>query len=103
MKDELKEQKHIATGRLHKGLTYKVLTKVSDFVEMNVYSSVDYWKAVNNPRFAKKANYNEIFRWASAKGIPTQYAGAIWKKLTGKKTKRVYMVSPMCFGKKVIN
>ena len=99
LKDELKEQKHIATGRLHKGLTYKVLTKVSDFVEMNVYSSVDYWKAVNNPRFAKKANYNEIFRWASAKGIPTQYAGAIWKKLTGKKNKKGVYGKPYVFWK----
>lgn len=62
LQKELIAQKHNATGRLSRGLNYKVKGTT-----LNVMSSVSYWKAVNNPKFAKTPNYNAIASWARAK------------------------------------
>ena len=62
LQDELKAQKHNATGRLSRGLKYHIKGNT-----LNVMSSVSYWKAVNNPKFAKTPNYNAIASWARAK------------------------------------
>ena len=62
LQDELKFQKHNATGRLSRGLRSEVKGTT-----LNVISSVSYWKAVNNPKFAKTPNYNAIASWARAK------------------------------------
>ena len=62
LQKELIAQKHNATGRLSRGLKYHIKGNV-----LNVMSSVDYWKAVNNPKFAKTPNYNAIASWARAK------------------------------------
>mgnify|MGYP000701635701 CR=1 FL=1 len=76
LQDELKAQKHNATGKLSRGLRYQVKDNV-----LNVISSVSYWKAVNNPKFAKKTNIEAIKRWVSTKGIPLYAAASILKKL----------------------
>jgi len=62
LQDELKAQKHNATGKLSRGLRYKVKDNV-----LNVISSFSYWKAVNNPSFAKIPNIDEIKKWLNAK------------------------------------
>ena len=62
LQDELKAQKHNATGRLSRGLKYHIKNNV-----LSMMSSVSYWKAVNNPLFAKTPNYNAIASWAKAK------------------------------------
>ena len=62
LQKELIAQKHNATGRLSRGLNYEVKGQT-----LNVTSSVDYWRAVNNPKFAKTPNYNAIASWARAK------------------------------------
>jgi len=62
LQKELIAQKHNATGRLSKGLRYEVKGTT-----LNVMSSVSYWKAVNNPKFAKIPNYNAIASWVRAK------------------------------------
>ena len=81
LQDELVAQKHNATGRLSRGLRYEVKGNT-----LNVSSSVDYWKAVNNPLFAKKTNIESVKRWVNAKGIPLSAASAILRKLNvGKK------------------
>jgi len=81
LQDELKHQKHNATGRLSRGLRYNVKGNV-----LSVSSSVSYWKAVNNPLFAKKTNIDAVNRWVISKGIPLSAAGAILRKLNrGKK------------------
>ena len=74
LQDELKAQKHNATGRLSRGLKYNVIKKGMSI--LNVTSSVAYWKAVNNPKFAKKPNLTAIQSWVRAKkGIePTSAA-----------------------------
>jgi hypothetical protein len=62
LQDELKAQKHNATGKLSRGLKYQVKDNV-----LSIISSVSYWKAVNNPSFAKIPNLNEIKKWLNAK------------------------------------
>jgi len=85
LQDELKAQKHNATGRLSRGLKYNVIKKGMSI--LNVTSSVDYWKAVNNPKFAKKPNLTAIQSWVRAKGLPENSVYPIWRKLFGN-TKR---------------
>ena len=62
LQKELIAQKHNATGRLSRGLRVEVKGN-----SLNVISSASYWKAVNNPKFAKTPNYNAIASWARAK------------------------------------
>ena len=62
LQKELIAQKHNATGRLSRGLKYHIKGNV-----LSIHSSVSYWKAVNNPKFAKTPNYNAIASWARAK------------------------------------
>ena len=78
LQDELKEQRHNATGRLSRGLKYDVKENV-----LNVFASVNYWKAVNNPKFAKKPNLNAIEKWVRIKGLPENSANSIFRKLQG--------------------
>ena len=47
-------------------------------------SSVAYWKAVNNPKFAKNYNYNELLKWVKLKRIPVSAVGRIINKLKNK-------------------
>ena len=62
LRQELIDQKHNATGKLSRGLRYHIKGNV-----LSIHSSVSYWKAVNNPKFAKTPNYNAIASWAIAK------------------------------------
>ena len=78
LQKELIAQKHNATGRLSRGLRYEVKGTT-----LNVISSVSYWKAVNNPSFAKVPNFSEIQRWISIKGLPLNSAVSIFRKLRG--------------------
>ena len=79
LQDELKAQKHNATGRLSRGLKYNVIKKGLSI--LNVTSSVAYWKAVNNPKFAKVPNFREIVKWVQAKGLPLSSAQSVLRKL----------------------
>ena len=81
LQDELKAQKHNATGRLSRGLKYQVIKRGLSI--LNITSSVAYWKAVNNPKFASKPNLAAIRSWASAKGLPARSVVPIWRKLVG--------------------
>ena len=78
LRQELIDQKHNATGRLSRGLKYHVNKRTNT---MSVFASVSYWKAVNNPKFAKKPNKNAIKSWVRTKGLPASSASAIFKKL----------------------
>ena len=76
LQQELIDQKHVATGKLSRGLKYHVRDNV-----LNVMSSVSYWKAVNNPNFAKKPNLPAIKQWVKHKGLPFTAAYPIFRKL----------------------
>jgi|TARA_R110002074_G_scaffold116668_1_gene248160 hypothetical protein len=78
LRQELKDQQHNATHKLSNSLKPKVKGKSG---VMDIITSKLYWKAVNNPAFAKPANINEIKKWLSAKGLPISSAPAITKKL----------------------
>ena len=75
LQDELKAQKHNATGKLSRGLKYHIKNHI-----LSIISSVTYWKAVNNPSFAKVPNLKAIQRWMSAKGLMGS-AASILRKL----------------------
>ena len=62
LQDELKAQKHNATGKLSRGLRYHIKNNI-----LSIISSVSYWKAVNNPLFAAIPNLNAIKSWLNAK------------------------------------
>ena len=78
LQDELKAQKHNATGKLSRGLKYHIKNNV-----LSMMSSVSYWKAVNNPLFAKIPNLNAIKSWMNTK-ILKGSAVAILSKLKNK-------------------
>jgi len=78
LQDELKAQKHNATGRLSRGLRYHIKNNV-----LSIISSVSYWKAVNNPLFAAVPNLSAIQSWMRYKNM-TGSAVPILRKLQNK-------------------
>ena len=94
LQKELIAQKHNATGRLSRGLKYQIKGNV-----LNIHSSVSYWKAVNNPKFAKKTNIETIKKWVSQKGLPQSAAYPIFQKLTNNKNtnRRGYYGQPYAY------
>ena len=77
LQQELIDQKHVASRKLINGIRYHV---GRDNI-LNVRSSVSYWKAVNNPKFAEPTNLTAIKKWARHKGLPLRAATPIFKKL----------------------
>lgn len=93
LRKELKEQQHIASGKLLNSFKSKkaVYNHWSEDGEtehhalfLDIISLVSYWKAVNDPKFAKDYNYNEIKKWVIQKRIDPKAAGRIYKKLIKK-------------------
>jgi len=78
LQDELKAQKHNATRKLTRGLKYHIKNNV-----LSIMSSVSYWKAVNNPLFAKIPNLSAIESWMRSKNM-TGSAVPILRKLKNK-------------------
>ena len=86
LRQELKDQQHNATHKLSNSLKPKVKGKSG---VMDIITSKLYWKAVNNPKAAKKSNIDEIKKWVAVKGLPPSSAYPILEKLnTNKKTNR---------------
>lgn len=81
LRKELEEQKHNASNKLSNSLKPKVEGKSGI---MNIITSKLYWKAVNNPEFAKKANISQIREWVANKGLPISSAGRVLNKLLKK-------------------
>jgi len=86
LQDELKSQKHNATGKLSRGLRYDIKNNV-----LSLMSSVSYWKAVNNPLFAKSPNIQEIKKWMDVKRMQGS-AVPILRKLKNKGYGKPYVV-----------
>ena len=81
LRQELKDQKHNATHKLSNSLKPRVKGKSG---VMDIITSKLYWKVVNNPKFAKNYNYNEIKKWVIQKKINPKAAGRIYNKLKNK-------------------
>lgn len=82
LRQELKDQKHNATHKLSNSLKPKVKGKSG---VMDIITSKLYWKAVNNPKAAKKSNIDEIKKWVAVKGLPSSSAYPILQKLNNNK------------------
>mgnify|MGYP003648576272 FL=1 len=65
LRQELKDQQHNATHKLSNSLKPKVKGKSG---VMDIITSKLYWKAVNNPAFAKPASLKAIESWVKSKG-----------------------------------
>tara|TARA_R110000822_G_scaffold14006_4_gene49411 strand:+ start:977 stop:1495 length:519 start_codon:yes stop_codon:yes gene_type:complete len=84
LRQELIDQKHNASGRLSRGLKKSKMFNIKNGKGVNVMSNVAYWKAVNNPKFAKKPNLNAIASWVQNKGLPLSAIAPIFRKLNNK-------------------
>ena len=81
LRSQLKEQKHIASGKLSRSFT-GVQEKISgDNIILNITSSKDYWRVVNDPNVAFTVNKQNIIRWVNKKGLDRNFANAIYKRL----------------------
>jgi hypothetical protein len=81
LRNQLKEQKHIASGKLSRSFT-GVQEKISgDNIILNITSSKDYWRVVNDPNVAFTVNKQNIIRWVNKKGLDRNFANAIYKRL----------------------
>lgn len=76
LQDELAAQKHNATGALSRGIKHHIKD-----LTVSMMSSVSYWRAVNNPKFAQKANFLAIKKWVRVKGLSPSAAVPIFNKL----------------------
>tara|TARA_R100001163_G_C5038446_1_gene177113 strand:+ start:727 stop:1260 length:534 start_codon:yes stop_codon:yes gene_type:complete len=85
LRDELAAQKHNATGALSRGIKASIIGRhdLADFenLTLSMMSSVSYWRAVNNPKFAQKPNFVAIKKWVSVKGLPPSAAVPVFRKL----------------------
>tara|TARA_R110000751_G_scaffold85750_2_gene171008 strand:- start:51 stop:560 length:510 start_codon:yes stop_codon:yes gene_type:complete len=84
LKQELIDQKHNASGRLSRGLKKSKMFNIKNGKGVNVISTVAYWKAVNNPKFAKKPKLNAIASWVQKKGLPLSAIAPIFRKLNNR-------------------
>jgi len=85
LKEELKFQKHIATGKLSRGLKKSKMFNIKNGKGVNITSTVDYWRIVSNPKNFKGVSLNQILKWVRvkgfAKGNETEAANRIWKRM----------------------
>ena len=77
LKQELIDQKHNASGRLSRGLKKSKMFNIKNGKGVNIMSTVAYWKAVNNPKFALVPNLNTILRWMGQRKIEGGVGGAM--------------------------
>lgn len=84
LKQELIDQKHNASGRLSRGLKKSKMFRIKNGMAINITSSVSYWKAVNNPLFAKKPTHSAIASWVQKKGLPLSAIVPILRKLNNR-------------------
>lgn len=98
LRDELKAQKHNATGNLSRSLmaSYRYGNRIkSDTIKLDIITNLNknYWKVVNKAsRWTFKASYAAIARWVKIKGINQNATGAIYKKLTESHYGKPYVV-----------
>lgn len=81
LRKQLLLQEYYSTGKLSRSFT-GVQEKVSgDNLILNITSSKDYWRVVNNPKVAFSVNKQNIIRWMNKKGLDKNFASAVYKRL----------------------
>ena len=79
LKSQLRLQEYYTTGKLSRSFS-GTISKVKDLV-LDVTSSKDYWKVVNDPRVSFSVNKQNIIRWMNTKGLDKKFAQAIYNRL----------------------
>jgi len=69
LREELKFQKHRATGALSRGLKKSKMFNIKNGKAVNINSSVAYWKTVSNPKNFKGVSLTNILKWVRIKGF----------------------------------
>ncbi len=90
LKKQLKLQKHYATGKLSNSFAGTQEQKGQDLI-LNITSSKDYWRVVNDPKVAFTVNKQNIIRWVNTKGLDRRYAHAIYRRLKQGKYGKPYV------------
>tara|TARA_R100000426_G_scaffold26865_1_gene22443 strand:- start:2423 stop:2977 length:555 start_codon:yes stop_codon:yes gene_type:complete len=89
LKDELKNQKHTATGALERSIKYiRQNPRGISGIRLDVISTLNksYWQVVNNPsRHTFQVSIPALKKWVVNKGIPLNALYAIYNKLVGNK------------------
>ena len=79
LRGQLRLQEYHATGKLSRSFT-GVQQKGKNLI-LNITSSKDYWRVVNDPRVAFSVNKQNIIRWMNTKGLDSRFAQAVYKRL----------------------
>ena len=79
LRGQLRLQEYHATGKLSRSFT-GVQQKGKNLI-LNITSSKDYWRVVNDPKVAFSVNRQNIIRWMNTKGLKKRYAEAIYARL----------------------
>ena len=89
LEDELKNQKHIATGALERSIKFiRHNPRGISGIRLDVISTLNksYWQVVNNPsRHTFQVSIPALKKWVVNKGIPVSALYAIYNKLVGNK------------------
>ena len=81
LRQQLLLQEYYSTGKLSRSFT-GVQEKISgDNLILNITSSKDYWRVVNDPKVAFSVNKQNIIRWMNKKGLDKNFASAVYKRL----------------------
>lgn len=81
LRKQLLLQEYYSTGKLSRSFA-GVQEKVGgDNLILNITSSKDYWRVVNNPKVAFSVNKQNIIRWMNKKGLDKDFANAVYKRL----------------------
>ena len=80
LREQLKLQKHHATGKLSRSLT-GIQEEKKDNLSLNIISNKSYWRVVNDPKVAFSVNKKNIIRWMNKKGLDRRFANSIYKRL----------------------
>jgi hypothetical protein len=81
LRQQLSIQEYYSTGKLSRSFTGVSEKLKNDNIILNITSSKDYWKVVNDPRVAFSVNKQNIVRWMNTKGLDKNFATAVYKRL----------------------
>jgi hypothetical protein len=80
LKNQLRLQEYYATGKLSRSFSGVQQEKRNNLI-LDITSSKDYWRVVNDPRVAFSVNKQNIIRWMNTKGLDKRFATAIYRRL----------------------
>ena len=79
LRNQLRLQQYYATGKLSK--SFAGVQSKGKNLTLDITSSKNYWRVVNDPRVAFSVNKQNIIRWMNTKGLDSRFAEAVYKRL----------------------